>query len=87
MVAKMLSLRSRLLGAMTKYAPLVIGVMELGAAGIIPQPTKPFRFQIAKRSMPKASRYRLMDLTVYGRQEYVGGLAARLATTVHLHAN
>jgi predicted dithiol-disulfide oxidoreductase (DUF899 family) len=31
--------------------------------------------------------YALMDLTVYGRQERVGGLASRLATTVHLHAD
>ena len=31
--------------------------------------------------------YALMDLTVYGRQESLGGLAPRLATTLHQHAD
>jgi hypothetical protein len=35
MVAKMVSLKSNLLGAVTKYTALVIGVMELGAVRIL----------------------------------------------------
>ena len=36
---------------------------------------------------PMDYSYALMDLTVYGRQETVGGLAPRLATTVLEHAD